>query len=120
MDSSSDSTSTRGFQSRDPRWHSTVEDVETVGQVVELTRDYLATLQPDDLAHLPKSCRTLRVKAEDDIEYWTLKFSQRHSVSEPQVDLQRTQDIFNHLLHASLRISQIRKSLADGSIRETL
>jgi hypothetical protein len=91
-----------------------------VGEVVGLTRDYLATLQPEDLAHLPLACRALRVKAEDDIEYWTLKLSQRHTANEPDVDPNRTQDLFNHLLHASLRISQIHKALAEGSITETL
>jgi hypothetical protein len=111
--------STRGFQNRDPRWHSTLEVVETVGEVVELIRDYLATLLPEDFAHLPNTCRTLRVKAEDDIEYWTLKLSQRHTGTDA-AGLDRTQDIFNHLLHASLRISQIRKSMAEGSITETL
>jgi hypothetical protein len=112
--------STRGFQNRDPRWHSTLEVVETVGEVVELTRDYLATLLPEDFAHLPQTCHALRVKAEDDIEYWTLKLSQRHTGTDADVDLDRTQDIFNHLLHASLRISQIHKSMAEGSIIETL
>jgi hypothetical protein len=111
--------STRGFQNRDPRWHSTLEVAETVGEVVELIRDYLATLLPEDFAHLPRTCRALRVKAEDDIEYWTLKLSQRHTGTDA-VDLDRTQDIFNHLLHASLRISQIRKTLAESSITETL
>jgi hypothetical protein len=111
---------TRGFHHRDPRWHGTLEVVDTVDEVVDLTRDYLATLKPSDFAHLPKSCRALRVKAEDDIEYWTLKLSQRHATLEPSVDAQTTQDIFNHLLHASLRISQIRKVIADGSVSETL
>jgi hypothetical protein len=118
MDQSLDTT--RGFQNRDPRWHSAVEVVESVGEVVELTRDYLASLLPEDLAQLPAACRALRVKAEDDIEYWTLKLSQRHTASDPDVDPNRTQDIFNHLLHASLRISQIHKGLAEGSISETL
>lgn len=118
MDQALDTT--RGFQNRDPRWHSTLEIVESVSEVVELTRDYLATLRPEDFAHLPKSCRTLRVKAEDDIEYWTLKLSQRHTALDREVDLDRTQDIFNHLLHASLRISQIHKAHAEGSITETL
>jgi hypothetical protein len=116
MDSALDST--LGFQARDPRWHGTLDVVETVGEVVELTRDYLATLQPEDFAHLPRACSALRVKAEDDIEYWTLKLSQRHA--DTGVDLERTQDIFNHLLHATLRISQIRKSVAEGSMTEPL
>jgi hypothetical protein len=117
MDQALDST--RGFQKRDPRWHRSVDGVETVDEVVDLTRDYLATLKPDDFAHLPRACRSLRVKAEDDIEYWTLKLSQRHMPADSGVDADRTQDIFNHLLHASLRISQIRKWLADGSSTAT-
>jgi len=112
--------STRGFQNRDPRWHSTLEDLGSVAEVVALTRDYLASLRPEDLAHLPEPCRALRVKAEDDIEYWTLKLSQRHIAVEADVDPVRTQDLFNHLLHASLRISQIRKAIAEGSVTETL
>lgn len=112
--------STRGFQKRDPRWHDTLDVVISVEDVVALTRDYLATLRPEDLVHLPETCRALRVKAEDDIEYWTLKLSQRHASLDPEVDAEQTQDLFNHLLHASLRISQIRKSRADGSIPESL
>lgn len=118
MDQALDTT--RGFHIRDPRWHTAVDTVETVGEVVGLTRDYLASLQPEDLAHMPQACRTLRVKAEDDIEYWTLRLSQRHTAVDPEVDPIRTQDLFNHLLHASLRISQIRKAHAEGSITETL
>jgi hypothetical protein len=104
--------STRSFESRDPRWHSAVEIVESVSEVVELVRDYLATLPPDRYTHLPESCRSLRVKAEDDIEYWTLRLSQRHEPgagTDPEV----AQDLFNHLLHASLRISRIRRNLVN-------
>jgi hypothetical protein len=109
MDHSIDST--RGFHHRDPRWHGAVEAADTVAGVVELVRDYLATLLPDDYAHLPQSCRMLRVKAEDDIDYWTLKLSQRIGVAvEAGADAQVSQDLFNHLLHASMRISQIRKA----------
>ena len=49
--------------------------MHTVEDVVRLTRDFIATLTPEDLMLLPESCRPLRVKAEDDIEYWAYKLS---------------------------------------------
>jgi hypothetical protein len=102
---------TRGFQSRDPHWHGAVEAAATVSGVVDLMRNYLASLAPEQYAHLPESCRALRVKAEDDIEYWTLKLSQRLAgVAAADVDTDLAQDLFNHLLHASLRISHIHRA----------
>ena len=48
------------------------------------------------------------MKAEDDIEYWTYRLSQRPR--DGAIDGELMQDVFNHFLHASLRISQIRRS----------
>jgi hypothetical protein len=59
-------------------------------------------------------CRAIRVKAEDDIEYWTLRLSQRpRAPVKDLLDVDLMQELFNHFLHASLRISQIRRSLVD-------
>jgi hypothetical protein len=107
MDKTLDTT--RGFEQRDPRWHSAVETVASVDEVVALLRDYLATLAPERYLELPDSCRTLRVKAEDDIEYWTLRLSQRHASDAPGVDTELTQEIFDRFLHASLRIARIHR-----------
>ena len=102
--------STRGFELRDPRWHERIENATTVEQVVTLMRDHIATLAPEHLARLPAMCRLLRVKAEDDVEYWTFKLSQRHGqgAGSPAAG-ELLQELFNHFLHASLRISQVRK-----------
>jgi hypothetical protein len=105
--------STRGFERHDPRWHQLIESATTVEQIVRLMRDHVATLAPEHLARLPEMCRRLRVKAEDDVEYWTFKLSQRHGSGEAApAEAELLQDLFNHFLHASLRISQVRKSAA--------
>jgi hypothetical protein len=52
------------------------------------------------------------VKAEDDIEYWTYRLSQRPRQEDAMIDAELMQDVFNHFLHASLRISQIRRVAA--------
>lgn len=102
--------STRGYERLDPHWHSRVDCVESVDQVVELARDYVATLTPEELSRLPARCRPLRVKAEDDIEYWTFKLSAVQA-DEP-ADPVLVHNLFMHFLHASLRITQIHRARA--------
>lgn len=102
--------STRGFERLDPHWHSRVDDVQTVEDVVKLTRDFIATLTPEQLTNLPERCRPLRVKAEDDIEYWTFKLSAIDA--EERADPALVQNLFTHLLHASLRCAQIHRARA--------
>jgi hypothetical protein len=105
---------TRGFERSDPGWHGNLEVVDTAEDVLRLVREYIATLGPELLVRLPEPCRALRVKAEDDIEYWTFRLSQRPRDVESAVDGALLQDVFNHFLHASLRLSQIRKAMADA------
>ena len=105
----------RGFERNDPGWHRRVEIVDAVEDVVDLLREYVASLTPQCLVRLPDACRALRVKAEDDIEYWTCRLSQRSPPSDLLVDEEVRDDVFHHFLHASLRIAQIHR--ADASSR---
>ena len=109
--------STRGFERSDPGWHGKLELAESAEEVVALLRDYIATLSPQDLVRLPDVCRGLRVKAEDDVEYWTYRLSQRPRHADAAIDAELMQDVFNHFLHASLRISQIRRAAASAPER---
>jgi hypothetical protein len=116
MDNSVSDTSTRGFERLDPRWHSRVESAPTVDEIVTMMRDYVATLTPEQLGQLPERCRPLRVKAEDDIEYWTFRLS---AIPAPErASQQFVQDLFMHFLHASLRIAQIHRSRASRAAAE--
>lgn len=105
---------TRGFERSDPAWHGNLEAVESADDVLRLVREYIATLGPEDLVRLPEPCRVLRVKAEDDIEYWTFRLSQRPPDDGCLVDGVLMQEVFNHFLHASMRLSQIRKAMAQA------
>lgn len=107
----------RSFERNDPGWHCRLEIVETVDDVLKLLRDYIASLTPQSLARLPDACRVLRVKAEDDVEYWTCRLSQRSNPDDVLVDEEARHDVFHHFLHASLRISQIHRAEAEGRAR---
>lgn len=108
---------TRGFERRDPGWHCRVEIVETVDEVLALLRDYIASLSPRTLMRLPDRCRAMRVKAEDDVEYWTFRLSQRGDPHDASIDEELREDAFYRFLHASLRIAQIHKAEAQARPR---
>lgn len=104
-------TSTHGYRRQDPLWHSQLDGLETIAEVVAMMRDFTASLTPEQLLRLPPSCQPLRVKAEDDIEYWTCKLSGCFPSSGPE-QAQLVQDLFMHFLHASMRICEIRRTHA--------
>ena len=92
-------------------WHRQIEATASVEEVLVTIRDYLATLTPQELARLPEARRPGRIKGDDDIEYWTFKLSlQPDAPAEEGVDLELMRTIFQHFLHASMRISQIHKA----------
>ena len=110
MDPAISETGTHAFERMDPAWHSQVESARSVDQIVALMRDYVATLTPEQLGQLPERYRPLRVKAEDDLEYWTFRLSAIPAGD--RVDHAFVQDLFMHFLHASLRITQIHRERA--------
>jgi hypothetical protein len=99
----------------DAAWHLEIEDAGTIGDAVTLMRDYLARVTPQQLARLPESCRPLRVKAEDDIEYWTWCLSQAPA-PDGDVDADIVHEVFTHFLHASLKISRIHRERARSAL----
>ena len=114
MQTVTNDSSTRAFERLDPAWHSRVESAGSVDEVVALMRDYVATLTPEQLAQLPERYRPMRVKAEDDLEYWTFRLS---SVPQAQrADPVFAHDLFMHFLHASLRVTQLHRERAAARV----
>ena len=102
---------TRGYLRQDPQWHLQLDECESVAAVIAHTRDFLATLTTRQLQLLPDACQPLRVKAEDDVEYWTCKLSACFPAVRPE-QTALVQDLFMHFLHASMRICQIHRDQA--------
>jgi len=57
-------------------WQQLVETAMTPHQVVEVARDYLASLSPEDLDSVPEDCRALRVRDESDIDLWNMRLAE--------------------------------------------
>ena len=104
---------TRGFERLDPLWHSQVDSATEVDTLLRLVRDFVASIPPGSIARLPESCRHLRVKCEDDLEYWTFKLSRRPQPGDA-ADAALLHDLFMHFLHASMRLAQIHRLRAES------
>ena len=98
-------------------WHAWLDRAASVEHAVDLVRDYLAEVPPEAFAGLPACCRKIRVKAADDIEYWTYRLSEAHRINEHDAPTEELMhEIFSLLLHASLRLAQIERERSRGAL----
>jgi hypothetical protein len=97
------------FEIRSSLWHRQLDEASEPGQVLEVMRDYLASLTPRDLASLNERCRPNRLKTEEDVTYWTFVLAQ-YQCRPVDMNFDLFQDVLNHFLHASLCLTAIHRS----------
>lgn len=90
-------------------WFQQIDAAKTPLEVVTITRDYLATWTPDELAHLPVQCRPGRIKDEQDIDQLHVRLVEEYGRSrldgEALAALQRMTSL---IVRASVRIAQLQ------------
>lgn len=109
------------FPLRVSRWHLMLDEAPSVDAVFTILREYVDSLSTHELAMLPEKCRPGRLRDDGDIAYWTFVLAQHQCRDEDKAQQEVHQAVLNHFLHASMRISEIRKnrirtSEGDGSI----
>ena len=88
----------------------------SVAEIVQLTREYLATWSVEDLERLPDSCRPGRVRSPQDIEAWADRLTDESGKTALFLEDERKLDrLTSHFLIASVRMRQI-----EGAFRVTL
>lgn len=89
-------------------WHDMVDTAETSGQVVGITRDYLASLTPEDLVSVPEDCRPGRIRDESDIDFWNLRLAEEcRAIWGTARDGHMLTELSQFFMHASVRISRL-------------
>lgn len=102
------------FRVKVSRWNLAIDEAATADGVLTLVRDYVDSLSPHELGMLPEKCRPGRIKDDDDIAYWTFILAQHQCREEDAAQKEVHQEVLNHFLHASMRISEIRKQRIRG------
>lgn len=62
-----------------PDWRRHLVAATSEHEVVNLTREYLATWGPDDISRLPPECRPGRIRDAEDISQWAYDLARAHT-----------------------------------------
>jgi hypothetical protein len=98
-------------------WHDDLENAVTVDEAVASVQRYLGALPVDELEGFARHCRPSRIKGDGDVDDLTAKLAQaqRHpSYAEPLPMI--LGEVFDFVLHASLRISQLNRARVGGMV----
>ena len=80
----------------------------TVEEVIGVTRAFLASWTPEELASLPPECRPSRVHAPQDIEHWADRLLVASKAALLADDERRLDRLTTHFLIASVKLRQVR------------
>ena len=94
-------------------WHDRFEEASSVDDMVQVVREYVASLDREAFGLATRRCRLDRIVRDDDIDDATYRLS---DLSREHREDTRLADIFNHFLHASLRISHMRRAQAQQAM----
>ena len=95
-------------------WHRDLENARTAGEVLQTTRDFLATFSSADLACLPEAHCPRDIAGIDDIRDWSRRLTDEYwrqrSIGG---ELAPMQEMWSFFLRASIQLARI-----DASVRE--
>ncbi len=103
-----------------PGWPARLDACDTESAVLDATREFLATLDPADIARLPETCRPRRLVDANDVAGYAMDLMHHHCGAcgdgSAFVD-----GLAAFLAHASMRLSRIlaRAKEHQGGSRES-
>jgi hypothetical protein len=97
-------------------WHEKLDDAKSEREVVEIARDYLATLDYFQVNVLPKSCRPRKVLTPDDVASYAFDLVRyQYDVTDESAELITRLAAF--FATANARLSQLALKTNDERIR---
>jgi hypothetical protein len=96
-------------------WYHLIDDAQNPHEVVAITRDYIASWTPQELALLPVACRPGKLRDEEDIEmlHSSLVDEYRNTRASGE-ELSYLQQLTSFLVRASIRIAELRDGPSRG------
>ena len=89
-------------------WYQMVDTAQTPGEVLDVARDYLASLTAEDLVSVPDDCRPGEIHGQSDIDFWNLRLAEElRAIWGTSRDGQMVTELAQFFLHASVRLSRL-------------
>ena len=76
-------------------WHTRIRNAHTWQELLQVARDYIASLEPQQWASVPAHARPDRIKGIDDIDYWHRKLEDEFLSVASRTDIP---DAFRHMV----------------------
>ncbi len=102
-------------------WYHQIDDATNLAEVVAITRDYLATWNPQEISLLPEEARPGRIRDEQDVEILHAKVVDEYRMTKATGKaLDALQRLRSLLIHAASRIARMRgaEATADETTQE--
>jgi len=97
-------------------WHRDLENARSAGEIVQTTRDFLATFSATELACLPETHRPREVRSEDDVRDWSRRLTDEYWRQRAAGgELGTMQELWSFFLRASIQLARL-----DAATRERL
>ena len=97
-------------------WQGQLEQADTPEAVLNVARDYLAQISPEEVGELPEDCRPARMVDAEDLAIYAVTLARRASGDEPGDLLHKLSTFF---ADASARISQVLANAHSGRRKAT-
>ena len=105
----------RGARVGSVTWQEKLDGAETEAEVVQVARDYVATLDPQEVASLPAPCRPRKLLTANDISSYAFDLV-RYECDDGEEAAPFIHRLAAFFSHASIRLSEILRRTNDEDI----
>lgn len=97
-------------------WYHLLDSATSPLEVVSVSRDYIASWTPQELAYLPVDCRPGKLRDRSDIEFLHDKLVDEYRDSHASGEaLTRLQELTSFIVRAAIRIAELSEDTSLGS-----
>lgn len=96
---------------KDQTWQQRIDAAGSEPEVIAVARDYLATISPDEFAHLPGTLRPRKIVDAGDVSAYAFDLVKHEGDDEDGVEV--VQRLAHVMSRASIRLSQL--VVSDGA-----
>jgi hypothetical protein len=96
-------------------WQDRLEAADSESDVVQIARDYMATLDPDEVGILPGSCRPRKLITANDVSSYAFDLV-RYECGDADLAAPFIHRLAAFFSHASIRLSEIMRRTNDEDL----
>jgi len=93
-------------------WHHQINEARCSEDLVQIARDYIASLSPTEWSSVPRACRPERIKGIDDLSHWHYRLADEYlGIASTTHGYETLRDMLAFFTTASERASEMCDSM---------